>query len=185
MYFDDALAKIEYHEDKISWMYLDTRGNVTVGIGLMLPNLDAALAQPFKIEGMGGPLPATHEQITNDWNRVTSMPMGKVAVAYHSMSSCFLADEDITANLFAYVKTEEATLQRGLPGYDQFPDPAKIALLDMGYNLGAAGVLHGYPHLCAACVAGDWKAASQQCQRRGVGTDRNSWTVAQFLASAE
>ena len=185
IYFDKALEFISEHEGKIPWIYLDTRGNVTVGVGLMLPNINAALAQPFKIKGMGGDLPATHEQVENDWNRIQSMPIGLAAHAYECMSSVFLEDLDIQANLSNYVKTEEAAIRAGLAGYDSFPDDAKIALLDMGYNLGSAGLLHGYPHLCAACVAKNWKLASQECQRGGIGTTRNSWTVSQFLASAE
>ena len=182
-YLDDALTAITAHEGSINWCYLDTRGNVTVGVGMLLPNLDAALALPFQIAGMGGDLPATHDQIEQDWNRIKAMPAGKSAEFYECLSSCVLTDADIQANLLAYVATEERALRAGLPSYDSYPDPAKIALLDMGFNLGTAGLLHGYPHLCAACEAGNWTLASQQCHRNGAGDTRNQWTVNQFLAA--
>lgn len=183
-YLDDACTAITAHEGSIPFLYLDTRGNVTVGVGLLVPNLTTALALPLHVNGMGGTQPATGQQITDDWNRVIGMRMGLAANAYESGMSVFLEPDDITAKLMNYIATEDLALYNGLTGYNSYPDPAKVALLDMGYELGTAGLLHGYPHLCAACEAGDWITASQQCHRNGPSAARNQWTVAQFIAAS-
>jgi hypothetical protein len=58
-----------------------------------------------------------------------------------------------------------------------------MALLDMIYNLGPAGLFKGFPHLVAAIQTGAWTQAAQHCMRRGPGEARNAWTREQFLSA--
>jgi hypothetical protein len=59
-----------------------------------------------------------------------------------------------------------------------------MALLDMAYNLGPAGLLKGYPRMLSAVEAGDWAQAAAECVRGGIGAARNAWTKQQFLSAA-
>ena len=59
----------------------------------------------------------------------------------------------------------ESELRKALDGYDGFPDSVKLALLDMAYNLGPAGLLHGYPRMIHAVEAGNWAQAAANCER--------------------
>ena len=43
----DQQAKLKEFEGCVPWMYRDTVGKVTVGVGLMLPDINAAQALPF------------------------------------------------------------------------------------------------------------------------------------------
>ena len=78
----------------------------------------------------------------------------------------------------------EATIRGGIRGYDALPDGVKMALLDMAYNLGPAGLLKGYPKMLSAVETGDWAQAAAECARGGIGAARNAWTKQQFLSDA-
>ena len=66
-YFDQSLAQLKSFEGCVSWMYRDTVGRVTVGVGLMLPDAATACALPFQT-AVGAA--ATSEQIAAEFARV-------------------------------------------------------------------------------------------------------------------
>ena len=43
-YLEQSLEKLKEFEGCVPWMYRDTVGKVTVGVGLMLPDVEAAQA---------------------------------------------------------------------------------------------------------------------------------------------
>ncbi|MDE3103565.1 MAG: hypothetical protein KGK08_00175 [Acidobacteriota bacterium] len=179
-YLEQSLAKLKEFEGCIPWMYLDTVGKVTVGVGLMLPDADAAQALPFH----AGDSPAGAQQIAQEFARVAAMPPGKAASAYRVSNSLLLPQPAIDQHLSTVLQHFEAELKTRLPQYDHFPDPVKLALLDMAYNLGPAGLLHGFPHLIAAVEQGAWAQAAADCLRHGPSAARNAWTRQQFLLAA-
>ena len=77
-YLEQFLAKLEFFEGSIPWMYRDTVGKVTVGVGVMLPDAPAATALPFKIAGH----PASATEIAAEFARVDAIPMGREANFY-------------------------------------------------------------------------------------------------------
>ena len=175
-YLDESLVKLEWFEGSIPWMYLDTRGHVTVGVGLMVPGAAAAEKLPFVIAGRA----ATSAEIATEFARVEAMPMGRPALFYRQKDGLLLAKSDIDSLLRNVLEGFEGELRSRLSGYDEFPDSVKIALLDMAYNLGPVGLIHGFPTLIAAVEAGNWAKASANCFRHGPGAARNQWTQAMF-----
>ena len=160
-------------------MYRDTVGKVTVGVGLMLPDAKAAQALPFVI----GARPATPEEIAAEFARVDAMAMGRASVFYKTPASLVLTQQTIDAKLSSILAGFEADLRTQFPHYDSLPDDVKMALLDMIYNLGPAGLFKGFPHLVAAVETGAWAQAAEHCTRRGPGPARNDWTRQQFLSA--
>jgi len=158
-------------------MYLYTVGKVTVGVGCMLPDSDTAAGLPFTVDGQA----ATADQITADFERVTGMAAGQVAGFYKQSSSLQLPQSAIDAQLQQTLQNFEGQLRAALPGYDGFPPTAKMALLDMAYNLGPAKLLREYVHMLAAVNQGDWATAATNCSRIGPSPARNAWTRQQFL----
>jgi hypothetical protein len=79
----------------------------------------------------------------------------------------------------------EGYLRSQVPGYDKLPDPAKLGLLDMVYNLGPGRLFSQFPRLLAAVEAGHWDQAAAMSSRRGPAPVRNEWTRQQFLAAAK
>jgi GH24 family phage-related lysozyme (muramidase) len=160
-------------------MYRDTVGKVTVGVGLMLPDAKAAQALPFFL----GSRAATPEEIAAEYARVDAMTLGRASSFYKTPTSLELMQQTIDVKLSSVLQGFEASLRAEFPHYDNLPDGVKIALLDMIYNLGPAGLFHGFPHLVAAVQTGAWAQAAEHCMRRGPGPARNAWTRQQFLTA--
>jgi GH24 family phage-related lysozyme (muramidase) len=166
-------------EGCVSWMYRDTVGKVTVGVGLMLPDTEAAEALPFVL----GTRAASRKEIATEYARVDGMALGHASAFYKIPTSLELTQQTINAKLKSMLEGFEAELRIQFPRYDALPDGAKMALLDMIYNLGAEGLFKGFPHLVAAVKAEAWAQAAQHCIRRGPSAARNAWTQQQFLSA--
>jgi GH24 family phage-related lysozyme (muramidase) len=180
-YLKQSTAQTTVFETSIPWMYLDTRGLVTVGVGQMLPNLAAAQALTFHHPNG---VPATPDAIHADFARVRALPAAQSCQAYRCATSLTLPGASITALLTAATTANDAALRARIPNYDALPTPAKLALLDMAYNLGTPKLLRQYPLLLAAVEGQHWLVASQQCHRTGPSPVRNRWTAQQFLLAA-
>ena len=176
-YIEQSLTKLKEFEGCVSWMYRDTVGRITVGVGLMLPNAKAAELFPF----LAGSRAATPQEIAAEFARVDALPLGRAAGFYRSSSSLVLAQQTIDAKLSTMLEGFETDLRAKLPHYDSLPNNVKMALLDMIYNLGPEGLFKGFPHLLAAIEAGAWAQAAERCLRRGPSAARNTWTRQQFL----
>jgi GH24 family phage-related lysozyme (muramidase) len=176
-YLEQSLEKLKEFEGCVPWMYRDTVGKVTVGVGLMLPNAEAAQTLPFLANNRA----ATPQEIAAEYARVDAMTMGKAATFYKIPTSLELIQQTIDAKLLAVLEGFEADLRAEFPTYDTFPDAIKLALLDMIYNLGPAGLFKGFPHLVDAVQSGNWVQAAEHCTRRGPAPARNNWTKQQFL----
>src|SRR5580698_8274799 len=94
-YLEQSLWKIKEFEGCIPWMYRDTVGKITVGVGLMLPDAEAAAALPFQVGGVAASLDA----IRAEYERVKGLPEGKAAILYRKSSSPVLAESTMDAKL--------------------------------------------------------------------------------------
>jgi GH24 family phage-related lysozyme (muramidase) len=166
-------------EGCVPWMYRDTVGKVTVGVGLMLPDAKAAQALQFFV----GTRTATPEEIAADYARVDAMTLGRASSFYKTPTSLELTQQTIDAKLSSILQGFETDLRTEFPHYDTLPDGIKMALLDMIYNLGPGGLFKGFPHLIAAIQTGAWAQAAEHCMRRGPDAARNNWTRQQFLSA--
>jgi hypothetical protein len=186
MYIDDAVKNTELFEGRVNHMYLDNKGNVTVAVGLMLATLAAAQDLPFLKRGMGQDFPATPEEIAEDFNRIRAASVGHAAAYYHQNGvSLYLKDEDMDKQLRFFLAREDGTLRKHFAKYDQWPDAAKLAFLDMGYNLGPIRLFGEYPRMNTAAASDppQWLTCAAECGRE-LGDPaferRNTWTRAQF-----
>jgi GH24 family phage-related lysozyme (muramidase) len=179
-YFDRSLAQLKSFEGCVPWMYRDSVGKVTVGVGLMLPDAAAACALPFQTAGGAA---ATAQQIAAEFARVEALALGKLPSFYRVAGSLQLPEATIEQKLSAVLTGFETTLRARLIGYDALPDGVKMALLDMAYNLGPAGLLEGYPRMIHAVETGAWAQAAAECARGGINAARNAWTRQQMLSA--
>lgn len=179
MYLDDAAARLVIDEEPIGWMYRDTLGNMTAATGKLLREFGDALALPFKV----GDRRATPAELAGEWNRVHAMAFGQAFAARHFKSavSPLLGEEDMASLLRKRIEADDAELTKRLPGYAAAPDAAKVALLNMAYNLGDYGLEGRYPTLDGAVERGDWGQAAEECHRHGISEARNEWTREMFL----
>ncbi|HEV2195208.1 MAG TPA: hypothetical protein VGR55_06480 [Candidatus Acidoferrum sp.] len=180
-YLDDSLAHLEIFEGTVPWMYLDTKGFVTVGVGELLAN--AAKAETLAFVDPDGEA-STQDAILDEFNRVAALIPAKVAAFYRSPTSPVLPHGAIDALLMNHLNLFDGQLAARFPDYAGFPDPAKLGLLDMIYNLGQVGLFQHFPHFMAAVNKQDWLGAAANCHRVGPSQARNDWTQQQFLAAA-
>lgn len=181
-YLEQAMVKIRFFEGTVRWMYLDEPGLVTVGVGQMLPNVKAAQLLPFMI---GGQL-ATPQQIAADYERVKAMQPAHLPPFYFRNSAPVLADGEINLLLLRTVRAVDQELAHTFARYAQWPRGAKLATIDMVYNLGLSG-FREYTHLNAALEIQDWTSAAKECGRNvhlASFASRNYWTRTQFMNAA-
>lgn len=180
-YLDDSLAHLEIFEGTVPWMYLDTRGFVTVGVGELLAN--AAKAGTLAFVDPDGE-PSSQDAILGEFNRVSALVPAKVAAFYRSPTSPVLPHGAIDTLLMNHLNFFDGQLAGRFPNYASFPDTAKLGLLDLIYNLGQVGLFQHFPHFMAAVDKQDWLGAASNCHRVGPSQARNDWTRQQFLAAA-
>jgi GH24 family phage-related lysozyme (muramidase) len=178
-YLEQSLAALKGFEGTVRWMYRDTVGKITVGVGLMLPDAAAACALAFQIGGRA----ATQAEIAADYARVDAMAAGHSAAYYRVVGGLELPPAAIDSLLLKTLTGFEEQVCARMPEFATLPDAVKLVLLDMAYNLGVGGLFHEYPKMLEAIASGDWTAAAAECQRHGIGEARNAWTRAQLLSA--
>lgn len=164
--------RLERFEGSFEFMYRATSGEVTIGIGHLIPNVAMALAVPW----YGSP---SNDSIMSDWRRVAEAPKGLAPGSYAGLSRLRLDSEAILDLLDEDIGQNLATLARTIPEFLSYPDPVQEALFDMLFDLGAAG-LRNFEELLAACRLGDWRTAAIESRREGIAEARNAEVAALF-----
>jgi GH24 family phage-related lysozyme (muramidase) len=161
---------ISAHEGRSRHMYPDTRGNVTVGVGHLLPSVAAAVALPFYI------VPPVLERVRATAQQI-SAAYAYVKATRQPYLSLVLDDADIDQLLADDIARFEPVVRQAFPEFDNLPAPVQIAIYDMVFNLGS---LRAFPKFVAAVNARDWNLAAEECLRRDVGQKRNHDTADLF-----
>lgn len=152
-------------EGKIPYLYRDTIGILTVGVGFTVPTLESAMAIGLK------PV----ENIPTDYLKVQTLPIGRVAKFYEPYTVSRLPINlmrelfDIRMEQFYLSVMESFNLK-------EMPQNAQVAVLDMAFNLGATALKSRWPRFKSAVLNGDWETAAQECWRKGIGNSRNTGT---------
>lgn len=180
---DDYLPYAKEFEGSIPYMYLDTAGVVTIGIGHALETPAEATAIPFTLRASGQL--ASAAQIDADYVGVKAQPSGQIASYYKPFSQTGLGDDGI-ADLFRQDLGEFLpTLAARVPGYAEFPATAQLALLDLAFNLGVNGLLTKFPKMMAFVTQRNWAGSAGQCRRPQLGDQRNQQVAAWFQSAAQ
>lgn len=179
----------EQHEGRISWMYLDTVGRVTVGIGHMIPSADAAVMVPFVDPASGSKASADAARAGFDAVAAAQASVGRAAGAFQRLTTLRLDDDGIAA-VFAADFDRIVGRTRDLfktvgGGLDSYPDPAQLAVIDMAFNLGPDGLFNKFPSFRTKGLAPRaFDAAAAESRRGGISDERNKWTYDQLMAAA-
>lgn len=141
------------------WIYLDTEGNCTIGVGLLLRTPpDAAWLDLLAV-------PA--------WHVVHESPRGMEA-RWYKQRSPWRADPNKLDQLFSQrLAGMEKDLKVEFPDHPNWPIPAQTALYDWAWNKGPSNV--GWPKLTAALKSCNWGVAADEC---GVSNPHNYKGVA-------
>ena len=182
-YFDDLQA----HEGCCTWLYCDSRGYVTTGIGNLVADADACASLPWQhaLSNVGGsPAPVPDEPKRTAYANVLNAfgPTKPSAMSYRSISDLRLTLDFVVGLVEQRLEAEFIPgIQELCPSFDEFPLPARRALVDMAYNLGVHGLSH-FNLMLTACNARDWATAARQCHRSTCRDSRNDWTAQMFAS---
>jgi GH24 family phage-related lysozyme (muramidase) len=177
------LPALTEYEKKKDFMYVDSTGNVTTGIGFKLATESAAASYPFLTLDDD---PATDEQKRAEWRLINShysSTGNHTADWYEDFTTLYLADEFIDNKLVEIVGQSFTDLSARISGYGEFPSPVRIALQDIAYNVGAKGLVTKFPRLMTAINLRDWATAAQESHRSDPDDERNNYVRDLFLSA--
>lgn len=163
-------------------MYLDPGGNVTVGVGSKLSNVEEAVALPFIRRA--NQQAATPGEKRAEFNTLRGKEAGHAHTYYEQFCLLRLRSADIDALLLSELNTFEGRLRGIFPNYDAFPSEAQEALLDMIFNLGPSGFLR-FNRLISAVRNQDWFLAAAESRRNGIPDGRNDEIRELFRAAGQ
>jgi len=178
------------------FMYADTRGFVTTGIGSKLSSAQEAAALPWRHKSTG--LPATPAEIRSAFEHVQTKytefrlanPDAKRSAGagyYENASDLVLPPDKVTELANSRIEDFLKSLRKLFPGFDGYPVPAQRALVDMVYTLGAKGLERKFPTVVASCRGGAFSRAAEFCHRKAQanehrgGDARNATTRDLFI----
>lgn len=176
-----AVERTKNFEGSINHMYLDTVGAVTVGVGRMLPDAEAAAKLTF-LRGTEK-LAASTQEIKDEFVVVHGKEKGKVASFYKQFTKLHLTDATIDALLTEDLERVVNGLIGKLPDYGTYPEKVKEALVDMAFNLGLNGLMTKFPKFIGHIKKRDWKAAAGESRREGISGARND-AIKKLLSDA-
>lgn len=166
-------------EGVVPHLYKDSRGNVTCGVGFLVTDEQSLGRYPWS--------PNT-QAATADYRLVKAEPFERKGTdgktrpqpAVHYMQLCKARLSELGMRAVFAVKVAE--MQRAIAQdwkLAQCPEAARIALIDMAFNLGPRG-LNEFAKLHRAVINGDWETAAKECARGGVQPARNEATAFLF-----
>lgn len=165
-------------------MYLDNKGNVTIGIGHLLPTRESAQALPFEWNIYGPSHPPGVEEIGSGYDKIKAAPYGdKInANAFEpvrgkigsKLMNIVISDQH-AHDIFNHDLTVSAReLKRKFPDLYDYPVPAQKALLDLHFNVGGKNFNErDWSMLFDAVRKKDWESAARESRRRDVQIRRN------------
>lgn len=172
-------------------LYLDTEGNVTVGVGHMIPN--AASMADVSLYRTGELAPADSVEKRDEYIAIKNQPYGRDYPAhyYQTTAALFMRDDDISAQRDRHIQTfywelkSYYTTANGFPSeLDDMPEEVQLALFDMVFNLGITKLRNQYILFNNALKAERWKDAAAQSNRLGIQPTRNQYVRTLLMAAA-
>ncbi len=156
------LEKTKPLEGVCTWMYPDTLGLVTTGIGNLADPVELALALPWIHKGSG--LVASSAEIRAAWTAVKQCGLGKLgggAARIQMLTELRLLEGDVDTLVRAKCAASDAALTAHFPNWTALPDEAQAGTLLLAWACGVAAITeplggpHRFPKFAAALAAGE------------------------------
>jgi len=172
------LESLKIFEGYAEHMYLDSKGYVTIGIGIMLPTATAATNSGLSFINRKTRSPALPADISADFVSVSQKAPKKLwPPSMYAQYTSLLATTTSLATVFSKrLEGAKKDARVFFPAFDKLPPSAQWALVDMSFNLGLPKLnqfLKLKAALTAALTTRDWKAVAAESHRNGIQPDRN------------
>ena len=202
-YEKDAQEMLKDFEGVSPWMYQDIKGLITVGRGILIKKVETAQEEPFiwqrdetqedrKMGYSSGQAQASLRKkgdrasridIKMDYKRVEKLKQGIDFHEYKAATCLELKKNYMKERFQKAYHSHLGELKKWLPKFEDYPKPAKLALINMVYNLGLPK-LEGFTKMKTAIELGDWATAGKECIYNS-GTPklwgRNSFNQKKFI----
>jgi hypothetical protein len=180
------------HEGLVTWLYCDSKGYVTVGVGDKVSEA-GLLTMPFVHFADNNH--ATADEKLAAYDRVGRFfHQGLTANAYAVLSDLRLPLDFCRRRLAMRVKDEFVpAVEVHCPQFASFPLAAKLVLVDICYNVGVAGFAK-FLTLIGLCNVFQFAKAANRAHTKKTGEDpsdpgtwgkRNTWRRNTLLQAAE
>ena len=167
---DKVRILIKEGEGCVAHMYLNTVGKVTVGVGNMLKKPSSAISLRFILEATGEK--ASEKSIEDEFELVSNQEAAHPAKFYKEFTQLVLSDHEINQ-----------LLDMRLDKFD-YPEDAKLGLIDMVFNLGNKRLVKKFSTFTNAARKSDWLTCANECRRKQVQESRNDMVRSLFLNCA-
>jgi len=166
-------AKMEKYEGKVSHIYLDSKGVVTVGVGHLLKDLATAQKLSFK---KSNNMPASKSEIKADYDAVKKQSKNRLASFYKKHVVLKLLDVDMNALTNKHIDSFEGELKKIFTDFSTYPTEVKFALFDIIFNVGMTDLNNKWPSFKTAIKAKDWSKAAKESNRKSpISAERNKY----------
>jgi RHS repeat-associated protein len=164
-----------------NYMYRDTTGHVTIGVGHHILNVDSAKRIKFMIDGR----PATPKEISEAYKAVLdhNASLNTKATAFENVSPLRVEEGTITTLLTKDIKVAEAGAKGIFPDFDSYPESVQTSIVDMAFNLGVSKLRVEFPKFVDAVRKKDWLTAAQESHRRDIPEERNAFADKAFVGA--
>lgn len=171
MIMGTLLDLIIKEEGIVDHLYLDTRGNVTCGVGRLISR--SGQLGEYSWSDFGTALRDFNmlQQMKRDCQYGLKWPATRYAPL------CRARMLNPREGLAETIELLDKELTKRLSWFEAQPIQVQYALIDAAYNLGVSGLLKGYPKMLAALAAGDYLTAAKESHRKGISDDRNRRTA--------
>ncbi|CAM3770571.1 lysozyme family protein [Pseudoalteromonas maricaloris] len=185
-FYQRVIQHLLQFEGEVLHLYLDVNANPTIGVGFHMQSVEQFCQLPMR--DRRSKRSATLQQKRDEYRNIKGKPSGYKAAWYAQYTELTLPPKASKKCLIEQIKEFEQYLihflakqETGSIPYQLLPTPAKIALLDMAYNLGTSKLFLAFPNLIKAVSAQDWHNASKECSRLHISPARNEATKKLFL----
>lgn len=151
------------------YMYLDVKGNVTVGIGHLIPDAEAATRLKFHHRTKKGKVDAVHKR--NAYLKVLNSGITNGSPeAFRDVTHIDL-DPEVIGDIFKNDVNDfvyELIHTKGFTEFETYPGPAQRGVLDLAFNFGMPQFVSLYENFQAALSERNWVEVAEQSSRKPV-----------------
>ncbi len=183
--FFNHVATPSVGEDFVAHMYLDSRGNVTIGYGHLIPDLSEALRLSSKLVHKGTNRSPSRAEIEADFLAVRNSGRANAyAFVFDPLTKLEMSQADATVLALDDIDDRMRQIRHVFPHIDTYPHPAKLGLQDMVFALGIGNTVGIFTKFSDAVRHRDWTRAANQSNRISASVDRNAQVRDWFLDAA-
>jgi GH24 family phage-related lysozyme (muramidase) len=170
----------EWEQDK-EHLYKDSKGNVTIGMGRMIPSEDNATTLNLKIKDQNGMIrQASEEEARQAFKKVKNYPLSNAEASHYDpkenpkLDMVYIDPETSKVMAMTDLLYHADALRRNVPNFEKLDPDVQKAMLDMRYNMGGGNFnMVKWNKFFKAVDAQDWFTAAKESNRKDISDERN------------